>query len=71
MHRVSKAARDDPISGAFGHRGRASTTGRRIRTVNALLAFYRGEGPDDRGRMLTDILQQDDAWLERTHDYVQ
>lgn len=39
--------------------------------MNALLAFYRGEGPDDRGRMLTDILQQDDAWLERTHDYVQ
>lgn len=36
-----------------------------------LLAFYRGEGVDDRGRRLEAILEQDDAWLERTHDFIQ
>lgn len=36
-----------------------------------LLAFYQGQGPDHRGRSLAWILQQDDAWLEATHDYIQ
>ena len=37
----------------------------------ALVAFYRAEKPDDRGRYLHDILAKDDAWLEYTHDYIQ
>ena len=40
-------------------------------TVNRLLAFYAGSGPDHRGRYLRDIVRQDDRWLETTHDYVQ
>jgi hypothetical protein len=36
-----------------------------------IIDFYRGASPDARGRMLRDILQADDAWLERTHDYIQ
>lgn len=39
--------------------------------MNRLLAFYRGGAPDDRGRMLAEILRQDDVWLEDTHDYIQ
>jgi hypothetical protein len=39
--------------------------------MNRLLAFFLGSHPDDRGRMLAEILQQDDLWLERTHDYIQ
>ena len=39
--------------------------------MNPLLAFYLGSHPDDRGRMLDEILRQDDFWLEVTHDYVQ
>lgn len=39
--------------------------------MNPLLAFYLGSHPDDRGRMLAEILRQDDFWLEVTHDYVQ
>ncbi len=36
-----------------------------------LLAFYRGESGDDRGRRLDAILAHDDAWLECTHDFIQ
>ena len=36
-----------------------------------LVAFYRGERTDDRGRYIEDILKRDDAWLEYTHDYIQ
>lgn len=36
-----------------------------------LLAFFRGDGTDDRGRTLDAILARDDDWLERTHDFVQ
>ena len=39
--------------------------------MNRLLAFYSAEHPDDRGRLLEDILGQDDRWLETTHDYIQ
>jgi hypothetical protein len=38
---------------------------------DALLAFFRGDGTDDRGRALDAILARDDDWLERTHDFVQ
>lgn len=38
---------------------------------NRLLRFYIGSHPDNRGRMLAEILSQDDVWLERTHDYIQ
>ena len=36
-----------------------------------ILRFYRLEGPDTRGRMLTEILAWDDARLEQVHDYIQ
>ena len=36
-----------------------------------LILFYLGSHPDHRGRLLADILAQDDLWLEVTHDYVQ
>ena len=39
--------------------------------MNRLLAFYYGSHPDDRGRMLAEILRQDDTWLEISHDYIQ
>lgn len=39
--------------------------------MNRLIAFYLGSHPDDRGRMLAEILRQDDDWLELTHDYIQ
>ena len=39
--------------------------------MNRLLAFYRGTAPDDHGRYLQEILQQDDHWLETTHNYIQ
>jgi hypothetical protein len=38
---------------------------------NLLVQFYRREAPDDRGRMLDQILAQDDDWLESTHDFIQ
>jgi hypothetical protein len=38
---------------------------------NPLVQFYRREAPDDRGRMLDQILAQDDDWLESTHDFIQ
>src|SRR5258706_11889459 len=36
-----------------------------------LLAFYTGVATDDQGRTLDQILQWDDARLERAHDYIQ
>ncbi len=37
----------------------------------AVLAFYRGEAADARGRWWRDILAKSDEWLEATHDYIQ
>jgi Opioid growth factor receptor (OGFr) conserved region len=39
--------------------------------MNRLLAFYLGSHPDHQGRMLAEILKQDDLWLELTHDFIQ
>ena len=39
--------------------------------MNPLTAFYFGSHPDNRGRMLAEILRRDDFWLEVTHDCVQ
>jgi hypothetical protein len=36
-----------------------------------IVAFYEGNGPDDRGRSLDEILQFDDDALERVHDFIQ
>ncbi len=36
-----------------------------------LLSFYSGTQPDDRGRLLRNILQWSDDELEVTHDYIQ
>ncbi len=37
----------------------------------ALITFYESKGTDHAGRSLEYILSRDDAWFERTHDYVQ
>jgi hypothetical protein len=39
--------------------------------MTPLLAFYFGSHPDHRGRMLAEIVKQDDDWLETAHDYIQ
>ncbi len=39
--------------------------------MNRLLAFCYGSHPDHRGRMLAEILKQDDLWFELTHDCIQ
>lgn len=39
--------------------------------MQPLLRFYRLEGPDARGRMLSDIWTWDAARLEGVHDYIQ
>ncbi|MGO2265170.1 opioid growth factor receptor-related protein [Halomonas sp.] len=36
-----------------------------------LIAFYRGEGHDHKGRRLEDIWAFPSFWLEHTHDYIQ
>lgn len=36
-----------------------------------IVAFYEGSAPDDRGRMLSDILGFDDDRLESVHDFIQ
>tara|TARA_R110000796_G_scaffold195079_1_gene311563 strand:+ start:268 stop:771 length:504 start_codon:yes stop_codon:yes gene_type:complete len=36
-----------------------------------LIAFYRGEGHDHKGRRLEDIWALPSFWLEHTHDYIQ
>ena len=38
---------------------------------SALVAFYRGDGRDHRGRLLSDIHEFDLHELEFTHDYIQ
>ena len=44
---------------------------RRATDCQRILAFYRGEGRDDRGRTLEELLAFDDEELEETHDYIQ
>jgi hypothetical protein len=39
--------------------------------MSPLLTFYYGSHPDHKGRMLAEILRQDDLWFELTHDYIQ
>lgn len=39
--------------------------------MSQLLRFYYGSHPDHKGRMLAEVLRQDDHWLEVTHDYIQ
>ncbi|PHS72038.1 MAG: hypothetical protein COB22_06385 [Cycloclasticus sp.] len=39
--------------------------------MDSLILFYIGSHPDSRGRFLSEILKQDDLWLEATHDYIQ
>lgn len=39
--------------------------------MHRLLAFYYGSHPDSHGRMLSEMLKQDDDWLEVCHDYIQ
>lgn len=41
------------------------------RAASPIVAFYRGEAPDDRGRYLRDIQQWPDERLESVHDFVQ
>ncbi|AVI62137.1 opioid growth factor receptor-related protein [Halomonas sp. GFAJ-1] len=36
-----------------------------------LIAFYRGEGQDHKGRLLEEIWALSSFWLEHTHDYIQ
>ena len=38
---------------------------------SGIVAFLQGEGTDDRGRSVFDVLAFDDAALERTHDFIQ
>lgn len=39
--------------------------------MHRLLAFYYGSHPDSHGRMLAEMLKQDDHWLEVCHNYIQ
>ena len=39
--------------------------------IDPVVAFYRLEAPDARGRMLHDIWRWDSARLETVHDYIQ
>ena len=39
--------------------------------MTLLLAFYFGSHPDHCGRMLAEVVKQDDDWLETSHDYIQ
>ena len=39
--------------------------------MNALLNFYYGNDTDHKGRMLAEMVEQDDFWLEHTHDFIQ
>lgn len=39
--------------------------------MNELLLFYYGSHPDHRGRLLAEIIRQDDAWWEQAHDFIQ
>lgn len=42
-----------------------------MKPLNRLLAFYYGSHPDSHGRMLAEILKQDDDWFEVCHNYIQ
>jgi hypothetical protein len=39
--------------------------------MTRIINFYCAIEGDDQGRMLADILNQDDRWLESVHDYIQ
>lgn len=39
--------------------------------MSAIANFLAADGVDHAGRSHADILAKDDAWLERTHDYIQ
>jgi len=52
------------------HRGHGSDKLREP-PAQPILAFYRDNQPDNRGRRLADILAHGDDWLEHTHDYIQ
>ena len=39
--------------------------------MHRLLAFYYGSHPDSHGRMLAEMLKQDDHWFEASHNYIQ
>jgi hypothetical protein len=42
-----------------------------VTNAEQLIAFYKGDAPDHRGRLIEEIWQMSDFWLEHTHDYVQ
>jgi hypothetical protein len=42
-----------------------------MKQASQLIAFYSGDGTDDRGRTLAEIWAWDDEQLEYVHDYVQ
>lgn len=42
-----------------------------MRNAEKLIAFYKGEAADHRGRLIDEIWQMSQFWLEHTHDYVQ
>lgn len=39
--------------------------------MNDLLNFYYGSDTDHKGRMLAEMVAQDDFWMEHTHDFIQ
>jgi Opioid growth factor receptor (OGFr) conserved region len=39
--------------------------------TDLFLTFYLGTGTDHRGRILSQIVQKAERWLEETHDYIQ
>ena len=38
---------------------------------DAFIQFYQGQQPDNRGRMISEILEWDGELLEKAHDYIQ
>jgi hypothetical protein len=42
-----------------------------MKYASQLIAFYSGDGTDDRGRTLAEIWTWDDEQLEYVHDYIQ
>jgi len=36
-----------------------------------LTSYFISNGPDDKGRLLLQVVRQSDEWLESTHDYIQ
>jgi Opioid growth factor receptor (OGFr) conserved region len=39
--------------------------------MSKILAFYRGDAPDNRGRLLRELWAWNDAQLEQVHDFIQ